>query len=212
MRSNPLPDNTTPDSPSIAAAPAMLGAEQLQAVIPLLPAFAELMQILSGGAGPSGPPPVMLTARQFAKRHQEVTHKTVERWCRDGEFPYAKNRQGSGWRIPEFYLWADEPPPELRRYFKSANESGDVAQTPQAEPHATTGARKVSRKAAMAEEGADTLQEETPDDLAEECTRLRDFRQHLPGEKPKVPEPQFTTTHRRSAGNGPDAKPKARAA
>lgn len=214
MHSKPLPDNSTPDSsPAMAvAALTALTPEQLQALLPLLPAVAEAFRILSGGMAPSSVRPVMLTTRQFADQHQDVTHKTVERWCRDGEFPYATNREGSGWRIPEFYLWADEPPPELRRYFERANERGDGAQAPQAEHPAVAGTRKASRKAAVAEEGADAPQDEAPDDLAEECARLRDFQQHLPARKPKPPKPKLTTTHRRSAGDRPETKPKARAA
>lgn len=43
-----------------------------------------------------------LTTAQVAKR-ENVTTRTVERWCRDGRIPCWRTSGGTHWRIPRDY-------------------------------------------------------------------------------------------------------------
>jgi hypothetical protein len=102
-----------------------LSLEELRAVLALIGSAAEsaLQHTTDAVLGAS---PVMLTTAAFAERLGDVTPETVERWCRDRRFQFARSWGKSGWRVPEFYLYAETPPDSQRAWFErgTTNENG----------------------------------------------------------------------------------------
>lgn len=92
--------------------------------------------------------PRMLTVEEFRVRYggtpKPPTAATVERWCRDGDLPYAMLHGKAGWRIPEFHLWSKEPPPALRWAFAhlmpeaTVSDEAPAGASPAAAPVDTT--------------------------------------------------------------------------
>lgn len=83
-----------------------------------------------------GPAPRLLAAEEYAKR-MGVELETVNQWCRDKRFRYARmpfNNKRVGWRIPEGYLYGDELPLEqaqwFERYWKEQEASSRAVDAP----------------------------------------------------------------------------------
>jgi hypothetical protein len=103
--------------------------------------------------------PVFLTSAQFAERFGGIKAKTVEQWCRDGDFPHALDRGKSGWRIPEFYLYSNRPPAYCRKWFDTGggeHQAGDVSADVEASARRVVHSKKklLAASVAVSEGGA----------------------------------------------------------
>ena len=146
-----------------------LSLGELRSVLALIGCAAESALQHTVGVGSSSSP-VMLTTAVFAERLGDVTPETVERWCRDGRFRFARSWGKAGWRVPEFYLYAETPPASQREWFErlSADEDRALPTTTVAAGESQNSQGSIGKDASMdgaASSPAHTLQAFDPESV-----------------------------------------------